>query len=66
MGFVGAVELAEYKNVSRLIGSVLSQKLASMRDLDEWLSVEDCHDLLEVSLVDAHNRKLMQKDQDRN
>ena len=58
--------MLEYRNVSNLIGSMLSQKLASMRDLDEWLSVEDCHDLLEISLIDSHNRRLMQKAQEQN
>lgn len=56
----------QYPNLSNLIGSVLSQKLATMRDLDEYLSVEDCHDLLEVALVDTHNRRLMQKAEERN
>lgn len=56
--------MLEYKNVTNLIGSMLSQKLASMRDLDEWLSVEDCHNLLEISLIDSHNRRLMQKAQE--
>lgn len=56
--------MLEYKNVTNLMGSILSQKLASMRDLDEWLSVEDCHDLLEISLIDSHNRRLMQKAQE--
>lgn len=29
-----------------------------MRDLDTVLSLEDCHDLVEIALVDAHNRRV--------
>lgn len=32
-----------------------------MRDLNESLSVEDCHDLLEIAMVKVHNRRLMNK-----
>jgi len=44
---------------------VLSQRLASLRDLDEYLSIEDCHDLLEVARIDAHNRRLLNKPKER-
>jgi hypothetical protein len=37
---------------------VLSLGLASMRDLDEHLSIEDCYDLIEVTRVKAHNRRV--------
>jgi hypothetical protein len=53
------VELLEYQNVSPVIGAVLSRGLASLRDLDEHYSVEDCYDLLEVATIDAHNRRLL-------
>ncbi|TIO12230.1 MAG: transcription elongation factor GreA, partial [Mesorhizobium sp.] len=33
----------------------------SLRELDEWLSIEDVHDLLEVAMVDAHNLMLLRK-----
>lgn len=33
-----------------------------MRDLGAILSIEDCHDLLEVAVVDAHNRRLLKKE----
>ena len=32
-----------------------------MRDLSTILSIEDCHDLLEVASVDAYNRRIMAK-----
>jgi hypothetical protein len=32
-----------------------------MRDLSTILSIEDCHDLLEVAMVDAHNRRALSK-----
>lgn len=53
--------LAEYPNVSRLIGVVVSSGKASYRDLDEWLSVEDGYDILEVISVDAHNERILSK-----
>jgi hypothetical protein len=53
------VELVEYRNVPQVIGAVLSRGLATLRDLDEHYSVEDCYDLLEVATVDAHNRRLL-------
>jgi hypothetical protein len=30
-----------------------------LRDLDEWMSVEDVYDLLEIHAVDLHNRILL-------
>ncbi|RUV20021.1 transcription elongation factor GreA [Mesorhizobium sp. M7A.F.Ca.MR.228.00.0.0] len=58
---VAGVRLAEYGNVSRAIGQVLSKGKTSLRELDEWLSIEDVHDLLEVAMVDAHNMMLLRK-----
>jgi hypothetical protein len=30
-----------------------------MRDLDTVLSIEDCHDLIEIASVDAYNRRIL-------
>jgi hypothetical protein len=32
-----------------------------MRDLSTILSIEDCHDLLEIATVDDHNRRIALK-----
>jgi hypothetical protein len=42
---------------------VISCKKASLRELDEWYSVEDVYDLLEIASVDAHNERVMRKAQ---
>jgi hypothetical protein len=34
-----------------------------MADMATVLSIEDCHDLLEISSVDNHNRMLLSKRQ---
>jgi hypothetical protein len=36
----------------------------SYRDLDEWMSVEDACDVLEVALVRAHNTQFERKQQE--
>lgn len=53
--------LADYPNVSRVIGAVVSAKMATMRELDENYSLEDVYDMLEVVAVDAHNRRIVDK-----
>lgn len=39
----------------RLIGAVVSTRLATLVELDTVLGIEDCYDLLEVAAVDAYN-----------
>jgi hypothetical protein len=46
--------------VSRAIGTLISSGKVSMRDLGEWMSLQDAYDVLEVISVDAHNRRLLQ------
>ncbi len=48
-------------NVTALIGAVLSSGMATLRDLDEHYSVEDCYDLLEVSGVNNQNARDVRK-----
>lgn len=43
------------------IGAALSSRLATFRDLDEFMSVEDAYDLLEVLAIDAHNKRTAHK-----
>ena len=48
----------DYLNVSRLMGAMLTMDRGpSYRDLDEYMSIEDAHDVLEVAIVNAHNRR---------
>lgn len=35
--------------------------MCTMRDLDEWMSVEDVYDLIEVASVNAHNTRAAQE-----
>jgi len=35
--------------------------MASMSELGSTLSIEDCYDLIEIAIVDAHNRRVMNK-----
>lgn len=34
--------------------------MATLHDLQTVYSVEDCYDMIEIALVDAHNRKIAQ------
>jgi hypothetical protein len=50
--------------VPRVIGAVIStsaDKAATLHLLDTALSVEDLYDLLEISAVDAYNRRIIAK-----
>lgn len=57
--------LAEYVNVPRSIGAVVSARLATYAELGSVLSLEDVYDLLEVMEVDAYNRRLIASRQKR-
>ena len=57
--------LLDYPNLPRTIGAALSSRMASLRELQEFYSIGDVYDMLEVVSVDAHNRKaLMPKGSD--
>jgi hypothetical protein len=46
--------------VPRTIASVITasqNKTAALRDLEEHLSTEDLYNLLEISMIEAHNAK---------
>lgn len=42
----------------RTIGAVVSAKLATLVELQTVLSLQDVYDLLEVIVVDGHNRQI--------
>lgn len=48
-------------NVPPTIGMVISHDKALAAPLSTVLGLEDLHDIIEVILVDAHNRRLIEK-----
>lgn len=57
----GNARLADYTNVPRLIGAVISTGLATLDELDTVYSIEDCFDLLEIASINAHNKRVLNK-----
>lgn len=51
-------------NVPRAIGAVLSSRMATIVELDTVLSMEDVYDMLEIIMVDAHNKQIAEKSED--
>lgn len=41
----------------RLIGAVISTRLATLVELDTVLGLQDAYDLLEIAAVDSHNSR---------
>ena len=54
-----SVKFAEYVNVPRNIGYVISQKMATLYELQNFLGTQDLYDLLEIIKIDNHNQALM-------
>jgi hypothetical protein len=48
--------------VPRVIGVVVSSRLATLAELDSALGAEDLYDLLEIMMVDAHNERIANAD----
>lgn len=53
--------LLEYPNVPPTIGAVISCDKATLRECQEFYSIEDIYLLLEISGVDAKNRMIVSK-----
>jgi hypothetical protein len=51
-------------NVPRVIGAVISSRLATKVELDTVLGSEDVYDLLEIVSVDAHNKNVASTPED--
>lgn len=49
--------LLEYQNLPRTIGAVISANKATLIECDTVYSVEDIYIMLEVVVIDAHNRR---------
>ena len=54
-----AVGLIPYPNVPRLIGALVSARMATLHELQTVYGVQDAYDMLEVQTVDAHNDHLV-------
>jgi len=51
------VTLLDYPNIPRLIGFIVSNGKATLHELETVYGWEDAYDLLEIIVVDAHNRQ---------
>lgn len=51
--------LLDYPNLPRSIGAVVSSDKATLRECQEYYSIEDVYNMLEVIAIDAHNRRVM-------
>jgi len=52
--------LIDYPNLTGPLGCIVSSQLATLRELDEFYSLEDAYLFLDVIKVDAHNRRVLQ------
>lgn len=57
-------EYADYVNIPRTIGTVISSGKATLVELDTVLGSEDVYDLLEIITVDAYNSQIANKPDD--
>jgi hypothetical protein len=48
--------------VPKYIGAIISNKLATMHELDSVLSTEDMFDLLEIIAIDSYNQRIVNKE----
>lgn len=61
---IQGARLIDYRNVPPTIGAVLSRKMATFRDLDEHLGMEDLYDILEVISIDDYNMSEIRRAQE--
>ena len=50
---------AEYVNVGKAVGAVISARLATLHELQTIYGTEDLYDMVEIVMVDSHNRSLI-------
>ena len=53
---------AEYLNLSAVIGTLLSKRMATLHELDTVYGVRDVYDMLEVITVDDYNNALANRE----
>ena len=44
-----------YKNIEPILSIIISKKLATLKELEEYYSLEDVIDLLEIIEIDCYN-----------
>jgi hypothetical protein len=49
-------------NVSAIIGTILSRRMATLNELDTVYGVRDVYDMLEIITVDDYNKTLMNRE----
>ena len=57
----GTSRYLEYVNLSPLIGTLVSSRLATLHELQTVYGTEDAYNLLEVICVDRYNQSLLQQ-----
>lgn len=58
--------MIDFVNVPMLIGTIVASKKASYYELDAHLSLEDAYDILEIALVDGHNKSVVMENGSKN
>ncbi|WP_019573359.1 hypothetical protein [Curvibacter lanceolatus] len=53
--------LVEYENLSKVVGAVVTTRLATLHELDTIYGVEDMWLLLEIAQVNSHNENMMNR-----
>lgn len=48
-------EVRNYHNIEPVIGFIISKKLATFKELEEYYSLEDAVDLFEIIEIDCYN-----------
>ena len=53
---------AEYLNVSSIIGTLLSKRMATLHELDTVYGTRDVYDMLEIISIDDYNHALAKQE----
>lgn len=51
--------MIDHANISNMFASIINARYATMRELQEYYSIEDVHNMYEVVLVDSYNQKVL-------
>jgi hypothetical protein len=51
--------LAEYTNLPITICATISSRMATLRELEEFYSVEDVYNMIEIASIDIFNRNVV-------
>jgi len=50
-----SIDLVDYANIPKIIGILVSNKMATLHELQTYYGTESAYDLLEILSVDNHN-----------